>query len=267
MPEMAPSLWGQHRGQFVATPLRIEGARLKSVVIDQAVEVLFQGTGPLGGTTGARAIHQARHALVGKAIDPCTEGGIGEVQRVGDRLETLPCDDGTYRLGTAECPGLFRLFSEGIEGGRASSGKCSLRVHIRGVSTRNYYKNRTIPRHPMWFPYYRSTAFPTQIFWDLLIHIDDGLGVLDIDGRDDVGACGVIPRDDLKGRCGIDTTNQTLEFLHDALEAWGQRIELFSGHGASPPRASPPESPGFGGQQGWHVSTSPSPAHRQPHGA
>ena len=36
------------------------------------------------------------------------------------------------------------------------------------VSRINYYKNISTPRHPTWFPYYRSTAFPTQIFRDLL---------------------------------------------------------------------------------------------------
>src|SRR6266852_2234740 len=53
--------------------------------------------------------------------------------------------------------------------GRASSGKCSLRVRMRVVSRINYYKNISTPRHPTWLPYYRSTAFPTQIFQDLLI--------------------------------------------------------------------------------------------------
>jgi hypothetical protein len=37
------------------------------------------------------------------------------------------------------------------------------------VSSINYYKNISTPRHPTWFPYYRSTAFPTQIFRDLLL--------------------------------------------------------------------------------------------------
>src|SRR5437870_11238033 len=53
--------------------------------------------------------------------------------------------------------------------GRASWGKCSLRVRIRVVSRIKYYKNISTPRHPTWFPYYRSTTFPTQIFRDLLI--------------------------------------------------------------------------------------------------
>jgi hypothetical protein len=101
----------------------MEGPVLQGVLIDEAVEVLFQCTGHLSGTTGARAIYQARHALVGKAIDPFAEGGIGKVERVGDCLETLPGNDGPDRLGTAECSGFFRLFYEGIEGGQGIIGK------------------------------------------------------------------------------------------------------------------------------------------------
>src|SRR5438093_4058805 len=52
--------------------------------------------------------------------------------------------------------------------GRASSGKCSLRVRMRVVSRITYYKNRSTPHHLTWLLYYRSTAFPTQIFRDLL---------------------------------------------------------------------------------------------------
>jgi hypothetical protein len=83
---------------------------LEGVLIDKAIEVLFQLTCDFGRSTRAWSIHQARDALVGKAVDPFAEGGIGKVQRVGDQLEPLSGDDGTDRLGTAECPGFFRLF-------------------------------------------------------------------------------------------------------------------------------------------------------------
>ena len=43
---------------------------------------------------------------------------------------------------------------------------------MRVVSRIKYYKNRSTPHHLTWFLYYRSTAFPTQIFRDLLIHLD-----------------------------------------------------------------------------------------------
>jgi tetratricopeptide (TPR) repeat protein len=37
------------------------------------------------------------------------------------------------------------------------------------VSRIKYYKNISTPRHHTWLPYYRSTAFPTQIFRELLL--------------------------------------------------------------------------------------------------
>ncbi len=36
------------------------------------------------------------------------------------------------------------------------------------VSRKNYYKNSSTLYHLTWFLYYRSTAFPTQIFRKLL---------------------------------------------------------------------------------------------------
>ena len=83
---------------------------LQGVLLDQTMEVLFQFACHFGRSTRARAIHQAVHPLVGKAVDPFAEGGVGKVQRVGDRLETLPFDDVAHGLGTAEDPSFFRLF-------------------------------------------------------------------------------------------------------------------------------------------------------------
>jgi hypothetical protein len=42
------------------------------------------------------------------------------------------------------------------------------------VSRIKYYKNISTPRYSTWFPYSRSTAFPTQIFRDLLIVSNGG---------------------------------------------------------------------------------------------
>jgi hypothetical protein len=89
---------------------------LAGVLIDQAIEVPFQRAGDFGRSTGARAIHQPLRAVVGKAVDPFSQGRIGKVQRVGDRLEALPGDDGAHGLGPAEDAGLFGLFQEGIQG-------------------------------------------------------------------------------------------------------------------------------------------------------
>ena len=82
---------------------------LQGVLIDQTIEVLCQCAGDFGRSPGARAVDEPARTLVRKAVDPFTKGGIGKVQCVGDRLETLPCHDGTDRLGTTECPGFFRL--------------------------------------------------------------------------------------------------------------------------------------------------------------
>jgi hypothetical protein len=83
---------------------------LQGVLIDQAIEVLFQRARDFGWATRARAIHEAMDPLVGKAVDPLAEGGIGEVQRIRDRLETLALNDIAHGLGTAKDPGFFRLF-------------------------------------------------------------------------------------------------------------------------------------------------------------
>jgi hypothetical protein len=48
----------------------MEGAVLQRVLIDEAIEVLFQLARDFGRSTGARAIHEAWRTLVGKAMDP-----------------------------------------------------------------------------------------------------------------------------------------------------------------------------------------------------
>jgi hypothetical protein len=92
----------------------MDRAVLQRVLIDEAIEMCFQRAGDFGRSTGARAIYQTLGALVGKAVDPFPQGRIGKVQRVGDGLEALPGDDVAHGLGTAEDPGLFRLFQEGV---------------------------------------------------------------------------------------------------------------------------------------------------------
>jgi hypothetical protein len=55
-------------------------------LLDEALEGLFQGTGYFGGSPRARAVEKARGPFMGKAMDPCAEGGIGQREGVGDRL-------------------------------------------------------------------------------------------------------------------------------------------------------------------------------------
>ena len=47
-------------------------------------------------------------------MHPFAQRGIGEVQRVRDRLEAVPFHDFAHGLGTPEHAGLFRLFQERI---------------------------------------------------------------------------------------------------------------------------------------------------------
>jgi hypothetical protein len=100
----------------------MDRAVLQGVLIDEAIEVLFQRARDFGRSTGARAIHQTRRALGSKAMDPRAEGGRGQLQRVGDGLQTLTFDDVTDRLSAPEDPGLFGLFHERVSGGQGVIG-------------------------------------------------------------------------------------------------------------------------------------------------
>jgi hypothetical protein len=82
---------------------------LQGIVIDQAIEVLFQRAGDFGRSPRARTIPQTLRALAGKTMDPLAQGGIGKRERIGDGLQTLPFDDVAHGLGTAEDAGFFGL--------------------------------------------------------------------------------------------------------------------------------------------------------------
>ena len=87
---------------------------LEGVLIHEAIEVLFEGTGHFRGATRARAIHQPVHPLVGKAIDPLAESRIRKGECIRDGLETLPFHNVAHGLGTAEDAGFFGLLYEGV---------------------------------------------------------------------------------------------------------------------------------------------------------
>ena len=55
---------------------------LQGVLIDEAIEMLFQCTRHFGWSTGTGTIAQALGALIGKAMDPLAEGGIGQRERI-----------------------------------------------------------------------------------------------------------------------------------------------------------------------------------------
>jgi len=87
---------------------------LQGVLLDKALEVLFQRARDFGGAPGAGAVQEAWRALMGKAMDPLAQRGIGKGQRVRDGLEALTFDDFPHRLGAAKDPSLCRLFQDDI---------------------------------------------------------------------------------------------------------------------------------------------------------
>jgi hypothetical protein len=90
---------------------------LQGVLVDEASEVLFHRAGDLARSPGAGAIHQSSRALGGNAMDPFAPRRLGQVKRIGDRLEALPCHDGTDRVGATEDTGLLGPLQEGLSGG------------------------------------------------------------------------------------------------------------------------------------------------------
>jgi hypothetical protein len=82
---------------------------LQGVLIDEAIEVLFPRARDFRRSPRAWAIDQALDPLAGKTIDPLAQGSIRKLERVRDRLQTLPFDHIAYRLGTAKDPRLFGL--------------------------------------------------------------------------------------------------------------------------------------------------------------
>ena len=108
---------------------------LQGVLIDEAIEVLFQLAGDFRRATRARAIDETRRALTGKAIDPLAEGGIGQRERIGDGVQAGPFDDFTDRLSATEDPRLFRLFQHRISCWEGVLGKVELEgPHERALS-------------------------------------------------------------------------------------------------------------------------------------
>ena len=121
---------------------------LQGVLIDEAIEMLFQFTRHFGRSTGTGTIEQASGALIGKAIDPLAEGGIGELKRVRDGLQALAFDDFPDCLGTPEDPGLFRLFQHRIQRWEGVLGKVELKgPHGRALSYKVLQKYSNVFHH------------------------------------------------------------------------------------------------------------------------
>ena len=114
---------------------------LQGVLINETIEVSFQCTGHCGRSPGAGTIEQALGALVGKAIDPLAESGIGKRERIGDGLQALPFDDFTDGLSAMEDPGFFRLFQDRIQRWESVIGKVELEgSHRKALSHKVLHK-------------------------------------------------------------------------------------------------------------------------------
>jgi hypothetical protein len=105
---------------------------LQGVLVDEAIEVLFQRAGHFGRTTRAGAVDKARGAFMCKAIDPLAQRGIGKVQGVRDSLEAVALNDLAHGLSTAEHTGLLSLFKKGLQGGEGLLGKVEFEGPHRG---------------------------------------------------------------------------------------------------------------------------------------
>jgi hypothetical protein len=105
---------GEHGSEFATTPLGREGAVLEGVLIDQAIEVLFQLARDFGRSTGARAIQQSLRSVMGKALYPFAQGGIRQMEGSGDGGDVLPRDHRMDSLGTAKDTRLLGLLKQGV---------------------------------------------------------------------------------------------------------------------------------------------------------
>ena len=96
---------------------------LQGVLLNEALEVLFQLTGECGRSTRARAIPQALRPLLRKALHPFPQGSIRHVEGGGDGGDMVPRNDRMDRLGTAKDPRLLGLLEEGFSSCQRMIGK------------------------------------------------------------------------------------------------------------------------------------------------
>lgn len=87
---------------------------LQRVLINEAVEVLFQGARNFTRSTGTGAIPQALGALLSKALYPFAEGRIRQVEGGGDGGDMLTRDYRMDGLCTAKDTRLLGLLEHGV---------------------------------------------------------------------------------------------------------------------------------------------------------
>jgi hypothetical protein len=120
---------------------------LEGVLVDEPIEVVCHLAGHFGWATGAGTVPQALAPLVGEAMDPLAQRGIGKVQRVGHCLEAVSLDDFTHSLGPAEETGLLRLLQEVLQGGEGVIRKVEFKgPHSGGLQEKLLQKLPDSPR-------------------------------------------------------------------------------------------------------------------------
>jgi hypothetical protein len=116
---------------------------LEGVLIDQAIEVLFQRARDFGWATGARAIQQALGPLLRKALHPFSAGGIGHVEGRGDGVDMVACHDLTDGLRPTKDASLLGLLQYGLSGRQRIRGK----VAFEGAHGLAPWERRTFVAH------------------------------------------------------------------------------------------------------------------------
>jgi len=86
---------------------------LEGVLIDQAIEVLFQLARDFGRSTGAWAIQQPLGPLIGKTLHPFAQGRIRQMEGGGDGRDVLPRNHRMDSLCTAKDTCLLGLLEQG----------------------------------------------------------------------------------------------------------------------------------------------------------
>jgi hypothetical protein len=96
---------------------------LERVLIDEAVEVLCKCTRDFARSSRTWTIHEAGHALVGKALHPCAEGRVGKVEGRRDGVDMVASHDLPDGLRPAKDPSLLGLLQDGLSGRQRMLGK------------------------------------------------------------------------------------------------------------------------------------------------
>jgi hypothetical protein len=132
---VAPGVTGEDERQLATTPWGMEGAGRQGGVRDEALAGLVQRPGDGRRAPRARALAETRRALTGTALAPRAEGGIRQLEWVGNGVQALPLHDLAHGLRTAEDAGFLGLCEEGVSGREGVIGNVQFEGPHRGGSS------------------------------------------------------------------------------------------------------------------------------------